>query len=171
MQGQERDREVRINRRIRVPEVTVIGSDGSPLGVKPTQEALRLAQEEGLDLVEVNPRSMPPTCRLLDYGKYKYLQSKKAAASKATRVETKEIQVAPKISPNDLAYRIEWAKGFIAEGHHVRVVCSFKGREIIHKEIGLTHLHAFVDALKDVALVEQAPQLMGRQLMLQLRKK
>ena len=143
----QRQFQIRVNHRIRVPEVRVIAADGSMLGVLGTQEAMRLAQEQGLDLVEVNPKADPPVCKILDFGKYKYEEKKKAgeAKRKQTVVEIKEIKLRPKTDEHDLAFKVKAARRFLEAGHKVKFTVRFRGREITHPEKAheqLDHSHS-----------------------------
>ena len=130
--------QIRINHRIRVPEVRVVAEDGENLGVMATEDALKRAREKGLDLVEVNPKSMPPVCKILDFGKYKYEEKKKQreAKRKQTVVEVKEIKLRPKTDDHDLNVKVRAARKFIEGGNKVKVTCRFRGREITHPETG-----------------------------------
>ena len=133
---QQRGFQIRVNHRIRVPEVRVIDADGAMLGVLQTHEALRMAQEQGLDLVEVNPKAEPPVCKILDFGKYKYEEKKKAAEAKRkqTVVEIKEIKLRPKTDDHDIDFKIKAARRFLEAGHKVKFTVRFRGREITHPE-------------------------------------
>ncbi len=164
--SQQPQQELRINHRIRVPEVQLIGSDGAQKGVMKTFEARKLAEDEGLDLVEVAPRSQPPVCRLMDYGKYKYDMKKKAADSKRNtfQIEVKEIKIRPKIAENDFETKINNIKRFLGEGHKARVVVMFRGREITHVDIGHNLLDRMIAALSGIGYVENQPSMMGRDL-------
>lgn len=161
--------ELRIGRRIRVPEVELVAEDGAQLGIMPTHEALRVAEERGLDLVEVAPQRRPPVCRLLDYGKYKYLKSKKEKGS-SSAPQLKEVTIHPKISPHDLGYRIPQILGFLEQGHPVRVACKFSGREVTHPEIGRAHLEAIVKAATEQGYIADGqPRMEGRFMAVMLR--
>ena len=162
--GEPRGPQIRINHRIRVPEVRVIAADGSMLGVMSTQDALRRAREEGLDLVEVNPKSQPPVCKILDFGKYKYEEKKKQreAKRKQTVVEVKEIKLRPKTDDHDLNVKVRAARKFIEGGNKVKVTCRFRGREITHPEIAHKQLTYILENLDDIAHVEQSPAMEGR---------
>lgn len=165
--------QIRINHRIRVPEVRVVAEDGSNLGVLATEEALRRAQEKGLDLVEVNPKSMPPVCKILDFGKYKYEEKKKQreAKRKQTVVEVKEIKLRPKTDDHDLNVKVRHARKFIESGNKVKVTCRFRGREITHPQIAQKQLAFIVQHTDDVANVEQPPTMEGRTMALTLAPK
>ena len=156
--------QIRINHRIRVPEVRVVAEDGENLGVMATEDALKRAREKGLDLVEVNPKSMPPVCKILDFGKYKYEEKKKASEAKRrqTVVEVKEIKLRPKTDDHDLNVKVRAARKFIEGGNKVKVTCRFRGREITHPEIAHKQLTYILENLDDIAHVEQSPAMEGR---------
>jgi len=156
--------QIRINHRIRVPEVRVVAEDGSNLGVLTTEAALRRAQEVGLDLVEVNPKATPPVCKILDFGKYKYEEKKRAreAKRKQTVVEVKEIKLRPKTDDHDLDTKVRAARRFLAQGNKVKIVCRFRGREITHPERARMQLDFLVSKLEDLANVEQRPIMEAR---------
>jgi len=153
--------QIRVNHRIRVPEVRVVAEDGSNLGVMSTDEALRRAHAKGLDLVEVNPKSMPPVCKILDFGRFKYEEKKKQREAKRrqTVVEVKEIKLRPKTDDHDLGVKIRAARRFLETGNKVRVVCRFRGREITHPELANQQLEQFITKLDDVANLEQRPTM------------
>jgi translation initiation factor IF-3 len=157
---------VRINEQIKVPEVRLISADGAQVGVMPTKEALTRAVEANLDLVEVAPQAVPPVCRIMDYGKYKYQQSKKQqeARRRQTTIQVKEIKVRPKIEEHDMAFKLRNAKRFLSEGDKVKISVIFRGREIAHTDRGFRLLALMTEALVEVATVEQHPKLEGRNL-------
>src|ERR1041384_8730351 len=128
--------QIRINHRIRVPEVRVVAEDGSNLGVLTTDQALRRAREVGLDLVEINPKSNPPVCKILDFGKYKYEEKKRAseAKRKQTVVELKEVKLRPKTDDHDLQVKVRAARRFLESGNKVKFTVRFRGREITHPQ-------------------------------------
>jgi translation initiation factor IF-3 len=161
---QQRQFQIRVNHRIRVPEVRVIDSDGSMLGVLQTHEALRKAQEQGLDLVEVNPKSDPPVCKILDFGKYKYEEKKKAgeAKRKQTVVEIKEIKLRPKTDDHDINFKIKAARRFLEAGHKVKFTVRFRGREITHPEKAHEQLNLVTQATDDLANIETRPMMEAR---------
>jgi translation initiation factor IF-3 len=161
---QQRGFQIRVNHRIRVPEVRVIGADGGMLGVLQTHEALRLAQEQGLDLVEVNPKADPPVCKILDFGKYKYEEKKKAAEAKRKQsvVEVKEIKLRPKTDDHDIAFKIKAARRFLESGHKVKITVRFRGREITHPEKAQEQIDLIVPAVEDLANVETRPMMEAR---------
>ena len=157
---------MRINEQIRVPEVRLIGADGQQVGVMPTKEALAQAVEAHLDLVEVAPQASPPVCRIMDYGKYKYQQSKKQqeARRKATTIQVKEVKVRPKIEEHDMGFKLRNARRFLEDGDKVKISVIFRGREIAHTDRGFRILAQMSEALADVGTVEQNPKLEGRNL-------
>jgi translation initiation factor IF-3 len=161
---QQRGFQIRINHRIRVPEVRVIGADGSMLGVLQTHEAMRLAQEQGLDLVEVNPKAEPPVCKILDFGKYKYEEKKKTAEAKRkqTVVEIKEIKLRPKTDDHDVDFKIRAARRFLEAGHKVKVTVRFRGREITHPEKAQEQITLMVQGTEDLANLESRPMMEAR---------
>ncbi len=164
--GVEISDKLRINTRIRVPEVLLIGPDGRRIGVKPLQEALELAAQEGLDLVEVDPVASPPVCRMLDYGKFRYEQTKRerAARKRQRMVEIKEVRLRPKIGEHDLQVKVAAARRFLEEGNRVKVTMRFRGREWTHADIAEGLLRQFAELLEDVAEVEQVPTSGSRDL-------
>jgi len=145
----------------------VIGPDNEPLNVMETADALKLAQEKGLDLVEIVPDSRPPVCKIMDFGKYKYELSQKArktrAASKATEMKEVRLGRSIKIGDHDVQIRINQSRRFLLAGHKVMVTQRFKGREIAHKDLGIDKLREVADALADIAKVEQTPRWFGKQ--------
>lgn len=157
---------VRINEQIKVPEVRLIAADGAQVGVMPTREALARAVEANLDLVEVAPQASPPVCRIMDYGKYKYQQSKKQqeARRRQTTIQVKEIKVRPKIEEHDMAFKLRNTRRFLSEGDKVKISVIFRGREIAHPDRGFKMLAQMSEALADIAVVEQHPKLEGRNL-------
>ena len=152
------------------PEVRLNGPDNEPLGVVPIQEALRLAGEYDVDLVEVVATANPPVCRLMDYGKFKYLEQKKAAEAKAkqTVIEIKEVKFRPGTDDGDFNIKMRNIRRFLADGDKVKVTLRFRGREITHQEIGLALLNRIRDELSDIVQVEQFPKLEGRQMIMML---
>jgi translation initiation factor IF-3 len=161
---QQRGYQIRVNHRIRVPEVRVIDADGSMLGVLQTHEALRKAQEQGLDLVEVNPKAEPPVCKILDFGKYKYEEKKKQAQARRNQsvVEIKEIKLRPKTDDHDINFKVKAARRFLEAGHKVKFTVRFRGREITHPEKAHEQLDVILKALDDVSNVETRPMMEAR---------
>ena len=161
---QQRGYTIRVNHRIRVPEVLVIGPDGGKLGVLQTHEALRMALDQGLDLVEINPKADPPVCKILDFGKYKYEEKKKAAQARRNQavVEVKEVKLRPKTDDHDIDFKTRAARRFLESGHKVKFTVRFRGREITHPEKAHEQLDIILKALDDVANVETRPMMEAR---------
>jgi translation initiation factor IF-3 len=158
------DKGLRINERIRVREIRVISPDGDQLGIMSPEEALEKARGLGLDLVEVAPQAKPPVCRILDYGKYRYEQSKKAreAKKKQTIILLKEIKLRPKTDEHDFQFKARHVERFLRSGHKAKVTMMFRGREMVHTELGRRLLDRLADVLKAVGQVEQPAKLEGR---------
>jgi translation initiation factor IF-3 len=156
--------QIRVNHRIRVPEVRVVLDDGSQLGVMPTSEALKAAETRGLDLVEVNPKSIPPVCKILDFGRYKYEEKKRAsdAKRKQTVVELKEVKLRPKTDDHDLQVKVRAARRFLESGNKVKFTVRFRGREITHPQRAQMQLDWLIEQLIELANVEQRAQMEGR---------
>jgi len=157
---------VRINQHIRASDVRLIGADGEQVGVMSLKEALAHATEANLDLVEVAPLATPPVCRVMDYGKYKYQQSKKQqeARRRQTIIQVKEVKVRPKIEEHDMGFKLKNIRKFLAERDKVKVTMIFRGREMAHQDRGYRILQQMMEALADVGLVEQEPRHEGRTL-------
>ena len=151
---------------IRVREVSLIGNDGEQLGVFPTQEALNMAEEKVQDLVEVAPNSSPPVCRIMDYGKFKYQQSKRAheAKKKQKIIHVKEVKLRPNTDQHDYDFKLKNAFRFLESGDKVKVLVFFRGREIVHRENGQKLLVRVTETLEDIAVVEQEAKQEGRTL-------
>ena len=164
-----RDR-LRINNRIRAREVRLIDENGAQVGIVSIRDALSMAEERGLDLVEVAPNAVPPVCRILDYGKFRYEQSKKEreARKNQKQVEVKQIRLEPKTDDHDLEVKAKQARRFLLEGDKVKFNLRFRGREIFHQEIGLEMLERMAEELRDISVVEQRPTMEGRVLTLLL---
>jgi translation initiation factor IF-3 len=158
--------EVRVNERIRVPQVRVIGEDGAQIGVLPVREALALAQSKGLDLVEVAATSRPPVCRVMDYGKFKYEQNRRArkAKKKQHQMQLKEVKLRPKIEEHDYGFKIEHAREFLTDRDKVKLTVTFRGREIAHQDLGYKLIQRAIADLAEHATVESAPRSEGRTL-------
>src|SRR3954471_16806362 len=163
---------LRINHRIRVPEIRVILEE-EQLGIMPTHEALRLAEEKGLDLVEISPRAFPPVCRIMDYGKYKYEKAKKKQQQrkKASTVETKEIKFRPKTEEHDMDFKVKHVRRFLEGGNKVRLAVVFRGREITHPQTGMKVLNRVVELCADIATVEATPNMEGRRMIMVIAPK
>jgi translation initiation factor IF-3 len=153
-----------------VPEVRVIGADGSQVGILPTHEAMRMAEEAGLDLVEVSPRAVPPVCRIMDFGRFKYQESKKEKASRKhqSTVVLKEIKFRPKTDTHDLDFKLKHIRRFLGEGNKVRLMIVFRGREIVHPETGQSMLDVVSKEVADVSVIEQKPSMEGRRMVMVL---
>ncbi len=158
--------EVRVNERIRVPQVRVISDDGTQVGVLTVREALTLAQSKALDLVEVSPTARPPVCRIMDYGKFKYEQNRRArkAKKKQHQMQLKEVKMRPKIEEHDYSFKVQHARAFLEGRDKVKLTVTFRGREIAHQEIGHRLIQKVIAALVDIATVESPPRSEGRTL-------
>ncbi|WP_081871237.1 translation initiation factor IF-3 [Nitratireductor basaltis] len=160
----------RANRDIRVPRVQLIDDEGNNRGVVSTDEALRIAQDAGLDLVEVSPNAEPPVCKITDLGKLKYQSQKKAAEArkKQKTVEIKEIKMRPNIDTHDYEVKLKAARRFFEAGDKVKVTLRFRGREMAHMELGMKLLNRVREEVEEIAKVEAEPKLEGRQMMMVL---
>jgi len=156
--------EFRVNESIRVPEVRLIGADGGNVGVVSIKEALQLARDADMDLVEVSPTATPPVCRVMDFGKFIYERAKKDREAKKaqTKLETKEIRLRPKTSSGHRGFLVDDARRWLLMGNKVRVTVRFRGREMDYPEIALEDLKEIAQTLADVAVIEQAPMMEGR---------
>ena len=164
---------VRINDRIRVPEVRVIGDEGEQLGVMDVRDAVRAAREKGLDLVEVAPNADPPVCRIIDFGKYQYEAKKKAneAKKKQVTITVKEVKFRPGTDDHDYEYRMKHARQWLQEGDKVKATIWFRGREMTHRELGARILEKLEQDLLDVGEVEARPRMEGNQMFIILGPK
>jgi translation initiation factor IF-3 len=169
----QRGPQIRINQRIRVPEVRVVGEDGTMLGIMATQDALKRAQDFGLDLVEVDPKALPPVCKILDFGKFKYDEKKKASEAKRKQsvVEIKEIKLRPKTDDHDLDFKSRAAQRFLEAGHKVKFTVRFRGREITHPEKAQEQLDWIVQQCEALANVEVRPMMEQRTMTLVMAPK
>lgn len=156
--------EPRLNEAIRVKECRLIAYDGSQLGIYPIEQAQRIADNEGYDLVEIASQAQPPVCRIMDYGKFKYDQAIKAkqARKNQSKIETKEMKFRPKIDIGDYTTKKKHVMRFLAAGSKVKITIMFRGREMSHPEQGLSILERLADDLKDVAVIENQPKMEGR---------
>jgi translation initiation factor IF-3 len=156
--------QTRVNERIRIREVRLIDENGEQVGIIPTFDALQMARERGLDLVEVAPNAMPPVCRLMDYGKFRYEQSRKERESRRNQhvVELKEVRIRPKIDDHDLETKGRQAAKFLDAGDKVKLTVLFRGREMAHPDIGKGLLDQLADQLRPHGTVEQPPRMEGR---------
>ena len=155
-----------MNDQIRKSPIRLIDENESMVGVIDTREAIQRAEVAGLDLVEVSPESDPPVCRILDFGKYRYEQSKKERASRTKTAEQKEVRLgrSMKIDPHDIEIRLNQARKFLMDGHKVQIVQNFRGREMMHKERGFDRMKHVTETLEDVARVDMPPKLAGRRI-------
>ncbi|MCI8635692.1 MAG: translation initiation factor IF-3 [Eubacterium sp.] len=162
-----------INEQIRDREVRLIGVNGEQLGIMPTREAMKLAEEAELDLVKIAPTAKPPVCKIIDYGKYRYelARKEKEAKKKQKVVEVKEIRMSPNIESNDLQTKMNAAKKFLTKGNKVKVTLRFRGREMTHMQSSRHILDDFAESLADVAVIEKAPKVEGRSISMVLSEK
>lgn len=153
-----------INEQIRDKEVRLIGENGEQLGIVSIREAMRLAEDAGLDLVKIAPTAKPPVCKIVDYGKFKYdqLRKEKEARKKQRTVEVKEIRLSPNIDTNDLNTKMNAARKFITKGDRVKITLRFRGREMAHMNNSRHILDDFAENLSDIAVIEKAPKVEGR---------
>ena len=165
-----RDTGPRTNERIRVPEVRLIGADGENLGVMPPERALTLAEEAGLDLVEISPNAAPPVCKIMDYGKYKYeTQKKEAEARKSQKtIDIKEVKFRPGTDSHDYDVKMRAVFRFLDDGDKVKVTLRFRGREMAHMELGRQLLERIAEDVKEQGKVESMPRLEGRQMVMMI---
>jgi len=165
--------QVRTNHRIRCPEVRLIDDQGNQLGIMTPQEALRIAREKELDLVEVSPHARPPVCKIMDFGRFQYEQKKrnKEARVKQSIGTVKELKVRPKIDDHDFATRLKRARTFLMKGHKVKFTVRFRGRERAHPELAQNLLIDFFEELQDICDVQSAPDWEGRQMTMLLAPK
>ncbi len=160
----------RTNENITAPKIRVIDGDGEMRGVMSPKEALEIAEEYGLDLVEVSPNADPPVCKIIDYGKYKYEQQKKAneARKKQKTVDVKEVKIRPGIEEHDYQVKLRNARRFLEEENKVKVTLRFRGREMAHQDLALQVMHRFRDDLSDLSKVDQEAKMEGRQAVMML---
>ncbi len=159
-----------MNEGIRVAEVRLIGPDGGNVGVVPIKEALKIARDAELDLVEVSPGATPPVCRVMDFGKFIYEKAKKEREAKKsqTKIEVKEIRLRPKTNEAHRGFKVDDARRWLLQGHKVRVTVKFRGREMDYPEIALEDLKEIAHDLSDVAAIEVPPQMEGRTMLVVL---
>jgi len=162
------EKQVNVNEKIRAPEVRLIGREGQQLGVLPLKKALELAVQDELDLVEVAPNATPPVCKIMDYGKFKYQQNKRSqeAKKKQTVIEVKEIKIRPKTDEHDLLVKIKHIRRFLAQKDKAKITILFRGREIAYADQGMKVLVRIQEELKDEVVVEQAPKMEGRNMIM-----
>ena len=162
-----------INEQIRDKEIRLIGENGEQLGIMSAKDAMKLAEEAGLDLVKIAPTAKPPVCKIVDYGKFKYeqIRKEKEAKKKQKVIEIKEIRLSPNIDSNDLNTKINSARKFITKGDRVKVTLRFRGREMAHMNTSKHILDDFAESLADIAVVEKAPKVEGRSMTMFLTEK
>ncbi|MDD3369913.1 MAG: translation initiation factor IF-3 [Lachnospiraceae bacterium] len=162
-----------MNEQIRDKEIRVIGADGEQLGIMTPRDAMKLAEEAGIDLVKIAPTAKPPVCKLVDYGKYRYelARKDKEAKKKQHTVEVKEVRLSPNIDTNDLNTKSAAARKFITKGDRVKVTLRFRGREMAHVSNSRHILDDFAQALTDIAVVEKTPKMEGRSMTMFLAKR
>ncbi len=176
MQAQRREtinQSIRINEAIRANELRVVGADGQQLGIITRAEALKLAEEAGVDLVEISPNANPPVAKLIDWGKYQYQKMKEQQKSRKSNkaAELKQMRFGLKIGSGDLEVKLRKVRSFLADGHKVRLQIFYRGREMAHKELGYELMDRIVAALQNEAILEQSPQMLGRNLSATIRSK
>jgi len=166
--GREVRRELgpRVNGQIRIPQIRLIGESGDQLGVVETAKALDMAEEAGLDLVEVAPNARPPVCRVMDYGKYRYEQGKKARKNRQTTSQLKEIRMRVRISDHDYQFKMRHAEKFLTQRHKVRIAVGFRGRENAHRDLGRVLMARIEEDLQDVGQLESPARDEGRNLVI-----
>jgi translation initiation factor IF-3 len=159
-----------VNREIRAQQVRVIDDEGNMLGVMTVPEALRIAEDRGLDLLEIAPTAAPPTCKIMDYGKWKYEKKKQAAVArkKQTVVTIKEVQMRPRTDQHDFDTKMNHARRFLLDGDKVKVSLRFMGRELAHQELGVDVMKKAIAFVNDLAMVESNPKMEGKQMFLML---
>ncbi|MFT3983366.1 MAG: translation initiation factor IF-3 [Lachnospiraceae bacterium] len=162
-----------INEQIRDKEVRVVGEEGEQLGVMPVKDAQKLAEDAGLDLVKIAPTAKPPVCKIVDYGKFKYEQTRrdKEAKKKQKVIDIKEVRMSPNIDTNDLNTKINAARKFIQKGDRVKVTLRFRGREMAHMHSSRHILDNFAESLADIAVIEKPPKVEGRTMTMFLTEK
>ncbi len=162
-----------INEQIRDKEIRLIGEDGEQLGIMSAKEAMKLAREADLDLVKIAPTAKPPVCKIIDYGKYRYelARKEKEAKKKQKVIEVKEIRLSPNIEENDINTKANMARKFLTKGDKVKVALRFRGREMAHVQSSKHVLDDFAEKLSDIAVVDKAPKLEGRSMIMFLAEK
>ena len=162
-----------INEEIRDKEIRLISDSGEQLGIMTAQEALRMAEEQNLDLVKISPNAVPPVCKLMDYGKFRFEQTKREKEARKNQrvVEIKEVRMSPSIDVNDFNVKMRNAQKFLSEGNRCKVTIRFRGREMAHTDIGQDLLVKFAEGCSDVAVMDKAPKLEGRHMSIFLSPK
>lgn len=162
-----------MNGEINAPEVRLVGDDGEQLGIVSLNTAMSIAEEAGLDLVEIAPLAKPPVCKVMDFGKFKYQEQKKAheARLKQKQVQVKEVKLRPGTDENDYQIKLRNLKRFLGDGDKAKVTLRFRGREMAHQEIGMRQLERIKSDLEEIAVVEQMPKMEGRQMIMVIAPK
>jgi len=162
------EKSLRINDEIRIPQVRLIGVDGKQVGIVPTSEAKRMAEEAGMDLVEISPMVSPPVCRIMNFGKFQYEEAKRrqAAKKKQKQIQVKEVKFRPGTDIGDYQVKLRNLIKFLEEGDKAKITLRFRGREMAHQELGLQMLKRLEEDLRDKGVVEQHPRLEGRQMVM-----
>ena len=162
-----------MNAQINAPQLRVVGPEGEQLGILSIEEALERAQEFGLDLLEVAPNADPPVCKVMDYGKFRYQQQKRAheAKKKQTVIQVKEVKVRPKIDEHDYQFKLKHVKRFLDGGDKAKVSVMFRGREIVHRDLGRKLLDRFIEDTKEIGEIESMPKMEGRNMTMVLTAK
>ena len=165
-----RDTGPRVNDRIRAPEIRLIGAEGENIGVVPPARAIALAEEAGLDLVEISPNAVPPVCKIMDFGKFKYEQQKREAEARKKQkiIEIKEIKFRPGTDTHDYDVKMRAVHKFLEEGDKVKVTLRFKGREMAHQELGMELLNRVASDVTEIGKIENMPKLEGRQMVMMI---
>ena len=160
--------DLRVNRQIRAKKVRLVDSEGEQIGIKPFKEAIKTAEERGFDLVEVAPQANPPVCKIMDYGKYKYEQAKKEKEAKKNQnvMNVKEVQMGVKIEDHDFNVKLKQARRFLNDKDKVKVRIKFRGREMMHKELGYDLMDRLKEGTEDLGSVEKKPTMEGRNMMM-----
>lgn len=168
-----RDTGPRINDRIRAPEIRLIGADGENIGIVSPSRALAMAEEAGLDLVEISPTASPPVCKIMDFGRFKYEQQKREAEARRKQkvIEVKEIKFRPGTDTHDYDVKMRSVMKFLSDGDKVKVTLRFRGREMAHQDLGAQLLTRVAEDVREVAKVEQMPKLEGRQMVMMIGPK
>ena len=166
-------KELLINDEIKHKEIRVVGEDGSQLGIMSAAEALKIADDKNLDLVEIAPQAKPPVCRIMDYGKFRFDQAKREKETRKNQkvVSVKEVRLTPSIDVGDFETKVKQARKFISSGDKVKVALRFRGRELAHTEIGAPLLDKFAKSFEDIAVVDKAPKMEGKSMVMFLSPK
>nr|WP_041607806.1 translation initiation factor IF-3 [Halobacteroides halobius] len=160
--------DLRVNEKIRAREVRVVDNDGEQIGIMSLKKGLSLAEEKGLDLAEVAPQAKPPVCKIMDYGKYKYEQAKKAKEAKKNQnvMKTKEVQLSANIEDHDFNVKVKMAKRFLNNKNKVKVSLRFRGREIVHKDLGYELMDRLAEQVSDIGKISKKPTMEGRNMLM-----